>query len=796
MITGELKSKVDRLWTSFWNNGISNPLSVIEQISYLLFIKRLDDLELVKEKKAQRLGRSVKDAIFPADKQHCRWSHFKNLNDAEAMLAIVRDEAFPFIKELGGTTGTSAYAKHMKDAVFMIPSAALLVSVVQQIDNIPMEDRDTKGDLYEYMLSKLSTAGTNGQFRTPRHIIKLMVDLTAPKPMDLICDPACGTAGFLVAAAEYLRDLKDEDGNSVINAPGHLEHYQSRMFHGFDFDATMLRIGSMNLMLHGIESPKIEARDSLSEDHAGVEEAFTLVLANPPFKGSLEESTIAKDLTQIIKTKKTELLFIALFLRLLKKGGRAAAIVPDGVLFGSSKAHKGMRKSLVEEHKLDGVIAMPSGVFKPYAGVSTAIVLFTKVGVKSGGTDFVWFYDMQADGFSLDDKRQPIDENDIPDILARWRSRDVEEDTDCTSKAFFVPREEIEANGYDLSINSYNTIPKIHKFIRGIKTQYNNYKQYSLRDIVIEINSVTRGNSFKNETNSIYLRRIYSDFQVVASLEDIAVNKQHSYYQLILNEKAINKYIVAFLKSEPGIYVLESFYSLLGSIPRINLIKLKKIPVVLPPIEVQEQIVQTQNKLDNLKEAVGKFEKELSVNPIGSVEITSQLDNILETIGMLTIQDKVRNIIREGESRKTEFKETFSIDIKTNKKEKYIEEMVLKTIVAFLNSDGGTLLVGVEDNGNITGLNEEIRGLYKNNNDRFLLHSKNLIKSRIGESFYPFIDTSLVSIDSKIILLVYCKKSKTPCFLDKVDFYVRTNPATDKLVGLKVHEYIRNNFTQ
>ncbi|AFY69172.1 N-6 DNA methylase [Thalassoporum mexicanum PCC 7367] len=458
MITGELKSKVDRLWTSFWNNGISNPLSVIEQISYLLFIKRLDDLELVKEKRAQRLGGGVKDAMFPADKQQCRWSHFKNLNDAEAMLAIVRDEAFPFIKQLGGTDGTSAYAKHMQDAVFMIPSAALLDSVVHQIDNIPMEDRDTKGDLYEYMLSKLSTAGTNGQFRTPRHIIKLMVDLTAPKPMDLICDPACGTAGFLVAAAEYLRDLKDEDGNQVINAPGNLEHYQSEMFHGFDFDATMLRIGSMNLMLHGIESPKIEARDSLSEDHAGVEEAFTLVLANPPFKGSIEKSTIAKDLTQMIKTTKTELLFIALFLRLLKKGGRAAAIVPDGVLFGSSKAHQGMRKSLVEEHKLDGVIAMPSGVFKPYAGVSTAIVLFTKVGVKSGGTDFVWFYDMQADGFSLDDKRQSIEENDIPDILARWQARDAAKDTDRKDRAFFVPREEIKANGYDLSISRYKEI--------------------------------------------------------------------------------------------------------------------------------------------------------------------------------------------------------------------------------------------------------------------------------------------------------------------------------------------------
>ena len=346
----------------------------------------------------------------------------------------------------------------MQDAVFLISSAALLDTVVTQIDQIPMEDRDTKGDLYEYMLSKLSTAGTNGQFRTPRHIIKLMVALMAPGPNEIICDPACGTGGFLVGAAEYVRGLTDGEGNSVLNAPGNMAHFNDGMFHGFDFDATMLRIGSMNLMLHGIEQPAIEARDSLSEDHAGVEEAFTMVLANPPFKGSVEKSTIAKDLAKAISTTKTELLFMALFLRLLKKGGRAAVIVPDGVLFGSSKVHKSLRKMLVEEHKLDGVISMPSGVFKPYAGVSTAILMFTKVGVESGGSDFVWFYDMAADGLSLDDKRQPMEENDIPDILARWQRRDVQKDVDRKGKAFFVPREEIAGNGYDLSLNRYKEI--------------------------------------------------------------------------------------------------------------------------------------------------------------------------------------------------------------------------------------------------------------------------------------------------------------------------------------------------
>jgi type I restriction enzyme M protein len=325
--------------------------------------------------------------------------------------------------------------------------------VVQQIDQIPMSERDTKGDLYEYMLSKLSTAGTNGQFRTPRHIIKMMVELMSPGAREIICDPACGTAGFLVAAAEYVRELNDSEGNLILNAPGNREHFNQEMFHGFDFDGTMLRIGSMNLMLHGIESPKIEARDSLSEDHAGVTEAFTLILANPPFKGSVEKSTIAKDLTKIISTTKTELLFVALLLRLLKIGGRAAVIVPDGVLFGSSTAHKKIREVLVEQNKLDGVISMPSGVFKPYAGVSTAVLMFTKTGAV--GTDWVWFYDMDADGLSLDDKRQSVQENDIPDLLKRWKERNPEQDTDRTGKAFFVPKEEIAANGYDLSINRY-----------------------------------------------------------------------------------------------------------------------------------------------------------------------------------------------------------------------------------------------------------------------------------------------------------------------------------------------------
>ena len=432
MITGKMKSKVDRLFTTFWNNGISNSLAALEQISYLLFIKRLDDLEL---------GKSLGKPIFSPQQQHCRWSFFKNLANSEEMLQIVRDEAFPFIKNLKASIGENAYTRHMKDAVFLISSSGLLANVVQQIDDIPTEDRDISGDLYEYMLSKLNSAGTNGQFRTPRHMIKMIVELMSPEVTDIICDPACGTGGFLVAAAEYLVNLPDSS--------------LSRQFHGFDFDGTMLRICSMNLILHGIENPQIEARNSLSQDYGEISEAFTLILANPPFKGSLEKSTIAPDLTKIINTGKTELLFIALFLRLLKIGGRAAVIVPDGVLFGVSKAHQNIRKILVEEHKLDAVISLPSGVFKPYAGVSTAVLIFTKTG--AGGTDRVWFYDMQADGFSLDDKRQPVEDNDIPDLLQQWKQRNSQEQT-RTNKAFFVAKEDIKENSYDLSIEIYKEI--------------------------------------------------------------------------------------------------------------------------------------------------------------------------------------------------------------------------------------------------------------------------------------------------------------------------------------------------
>ncbi len=448
MITGELKSKIDRVWDAFWSGGISNPLEVIEQITYLLFIRRLDDIQTRAENRARITGEGIKDPVFLPGQAHLRWSQFKNASP-EVMHKTVADKVFPFLRSMGdGTT----YSEHMKDARFTIPTPALLSKVVDMLDDIPMANRDTNGDLYEYLLSKIASAGVNGQFRTPRHIIELMVAMTAPKPSDEICDPACGTAGFLVAASEYVRNTHAD----ALLDQRQRTHFHRSMFHGYDFDSTMLRIGSMNMLLHGIESPDIRYRDSLSEGASEDTEKYTLILANPPFAGSLDYEATSKDLQRVVKTKKTELLFLALFLKLLKPGGRAAVIVPDGVLFGSSTAHKTLRKTLVEDQKLDAVMKLPSGVFRPYAGVSTAILFFTKT--NSGGTDDVWFYDVQADGFSLDDKRNPVEANDLPEVLARWQNRSAEKDRARTEQSFLVPKADIVAQGYDLSLNRYKEI--------------------------------------------------------------------------------------------------------------------------------------------------------------------------------------------------------------------------------------------------------------------------------------------------------------------------------------------------
>ena len=473
MLTGELKNKIDAIWEMFWTGGITNPLDVVEQMTYLMFIHDLDETDAKKAKSSMMLELPY-TSMFEGHDQY-KWSVFRDL-PAEKMYELMQTEIFPFIKNLHGNK-ESTYAKYMSDAIFKIPTPQLLSKIVDALDSLYIDmakeiENDTKGDVYESLLSKLATAGVNGQFRTPRHIIRMMVELLDPKPDDTICDPACGTSGFLVASGEY---LKEKYHNEIFYNREKKDHYNNHMFFGYDMDRTMLRVGAMNMMTHGVDNPNIDYRDSLSDRNTDTGK-YSIILANPPFKGSLDADTVSADLLKVCKTKKTELLFLALFLRMLKVGGRCACIVPDGVLFGSSTAHKAIRKELIENNRLEAVISMPSGVFKPYAGVSTGILIFTKTG--HGGTDNVWFYDMQADGYSLDDKRTAVSENDIPDIISRFGNLEAEKDRARTEKSFFVPKDEIISNDYDLSINKYK------------KTEYVAVEYPPTSEILAELNAL------------------------------------------------------------------------------------------------------------------------------------------------------------------------------------------------------------------------------------------------------------------------------------------------------------------
>lgn len=474
MITGEIKNKIDQIWDTFWTGGITSSMTILEQMTYLFFMKMLDDAQRVKEATASMMGVAVKEPTFKEGMWHnpdtdrdvayndLRWSVFKNV-EAEAMFRTISKDVFVFIKTLNDGK-ESAYSKFMQSATFLIQSPRTLVKIVEGIDSLDMNNRDTMGDVYEYVLGKMAASGNNGQFRTPRHIIRMMVELMEPNLTDTICDPAMGSAGFIVESAKYVSEKYKKELLKRENAA----HYKSGMLHGFDTDPTMLRIGAMNLMLHGVDNPSIAYRDSLSTDNTD-QDRYTLCLANPPFTGSLDNEAVSKSLLNITKTKKTELLFMALFVRMLQIGGRCASIVPDGVLFGNSTGHKSIRKELIDHQRLQAVISMPSGVFKPYAGVSTAILIFTKT--NAGGTDKVWFYDMKADGFSLDDKRSPVSENDIPDIIARYKTINAatgelfanspEEARTRKEQSFFVPVQEIIANDYDLSINKYKEVEKV-----------------------------------------------------------------------------------------------------------------------------------------------------------------------------------------------------------------------------------------------------------------------------------------------------------------------------------------------
>lgn len=458
MITGELKSKMDKIWDALWTGGITSPSTTIEQITYILFMKMLDDSENRREANATALKLPYKSKLFldgeyqPENSNRSvpynqlRWSVFHSFEPQE-MFDIVSNFVFPFIKTANGSGKDTAFARYMNDAIFLVPTPKVLALIVGEMDELDVTNKDIMGDVYEYCLGKMAAAGTLGQFRTPRHIINMVVELVEPKIDDIVLDPAMGTAGFLLGTARYVSEHYTKD---LLNKQN-LEHYNSKMFHGYDTDPSMLRIGAMNMLLHDVEEPDIKRMDSLSDNNTN-RNCYSLILANPPFKGSVFAEDISNDILSLCKTKKTELLFLSLFIQSLRIGGRCACIVPDGVLFGSSKAHKDIRKELITNNKLLAVISMPSGVFKPYAGVSTAILIFTK---DPAGTENVWFYDMTADGFSLDDKRSPIADNDIPDIIERYKNMDKETSRERTEKSFIVPVQEIVDNEYDLSINKY-----------------------------------------------------------------------------------------------------------------------------------------------------------------------------------------------------------------------------------------------------------------------------------------------------------------------------------------------------
>ena len=495
MITGEIKNRIDGIWDTFWTGGITNSLTILEQMTYLFFMKMLDDAQRTKEANANAFGVAVKDPTFKQGVWHnpetdrdvnyndLRWSVFKN-KEPETMYRIVSKDAFIFIKTLNEGK-ESAYSRFMENATFLIQSPRTLTKIVEGIDHLDMNNRDTMGDTYEYILGKMAASGNNGQFRTPRHIIRMMVEIMQPTLKDTICDPAMGSAGFIVESAKYIQEhykselLKKENAN----------HYKNEMLHGFDTDFTMLRIGAMNLMLHGVDNPDIQYRDSLSTDNTD-ENRYTLCLANPPFTGSLDYEAVSKSLLAITKTKKTELLFVSLFIRMLDMGGRCASIVPDGVLFGNSTAHKALRKELVDNQRLQAVISMPSGVFQPYSGVSTAILVFTKT--KAGGTDKVWFYDMQADGYSLDQRRTEVEENDIPDVIARFHHQKAEEQRTRKDKSFLVPVDEIRNNDYVLSINKY-------KEVEREKTEYDSTEVIQGRIEALEIEISAAINEFRTK---------------------------------------------------------------------------------------------------------------------------------------------------------------------------------------------------------------------------------------------------------------------------------------------------------
>ena len=650
MLEAGLKSKIDKLWDLFWSGGIANPLTAIEQISYLLFMKKLDDQDIKKKKESKFVGKSYR-SIFQNNKELC-WSHWKHF-ESEQMLNHVRDKVFPFIKNLNSNSD-NGFSAQMKDAVFIIPKPSLLVQAVEIIESLKIheQNQDTQGDIYEYLLSELQTSGKNGQFRTPRHIIKMMCELTDIRIGQSVCDPSCGTGGFLIGAYQYLLRQHTSPQLITIDKEG-MEHglvgdkitsskiwslLRSKTFYGFDFDSTMLRISAMNMALHGIKNPNIKYLDSISKSNEE-ENRYDVILANPPFKGNIDKGDIHSALSRTVKTTRTELLFVAQMMRLLKVGGQCAVIVPSGVLFRSDKAHTAIRKKIVEEAQLSAVISMPSGVFKPYAGVSTVILLFTK----GGETDKVWFYDMTADGFSLDDKRNKITENDIPDILEKWKQRHKLKEPMKKDKWFFVSKKKIVENS-DYSLNG-----RIYK--EAVDYSQTKWPMVELGEIADVISGQSPESKYynkkgeglpfyqgKTEFSNIYLGKpvVWTNKTTkIAQQNDILMSVRapvgpvnistekicigRGLATIRAKDKVNMKFLFYFLKS-----ISSQIRGVGGSVfDSINQKQIKQIKIPLPPLEIQKEIVDEiegyQKIIDGAKQIVDNWKPTLKVDPSWSM---------------------------------------------------------------------------------------------------------------------------------------------------------------------------------
>ena len=658
MLESGLKSKIDQLWDLFWSGGIANHLTAIEQISYLLFMKRLDDKDIKQKKEAKFAGKKYQ-SIFKSNGD-LRWSHWKHF-EAEEMLNYVQDKVFPFIKKLNSESG-NGFSTQMKDAVFIIPKPSLLVQAVEIIESLKIheQNQDTQGDIYEYLLSELKSSGKNGQFRTPRHIIKMMCELVGLKIGQTVCDPACGTGGFLIGAYQHVLKQYTSPELVTVDKEG-MEHgligdkitsqkiwryLKNKTFYGFDFDSTMLRISAMNMVLHGIENPNIRYLDSISKNNKE-ENLYDVILANPPFKGNIDKNDIHEALSRTVKTTRTELLFVAQMMRLLKVGGQCAVIVPNGVLFRSDKAHTAIRQKIIEEAQLEAVISMPSGVFKPYAGVSTAALLFTK----GGETDKVWFYDMIADGFSLDDKRDKIEENDIPDIIEKWNRRRKLKEPAKEDKWFFVNKKKIvESGDYSLNGRIYEEITsygqtkwpmielgKICEIVRGgsprpiknyITKNGNGINWIKIGDVAENEKYVTKTKQKIKKEGATKTRLVKSgDFILSNSMSfgrpyilkiDRAIHDGWLLIRINNNQKMFPDFLYQILRSN---IVQEQYQKLAigGVVKNLKSDSVRNVQIPFPPLEVQREIIEEvggyQKIVDGAKQVVENWKPTLKIDP-------------------------------------------------------------------------------------------------------------------------------------------------------------------------------------